>query len=140
MYEMTQTHKRKIGEANKKGRFKKCSVCPKKFWVAPWEEARKTPKQCCSRECFKVRYKKLFAGKGSKNQFWSGGKWSYIKKQALLRDNYTCKCGFRDKEIMEVDHVKERKLGGKNTLENAQTLCPNCHARKTIKFLKGCNI
>ena len=56
------------------------------------------------------------------------------KKQALLRDNYTCqKCGLHDPEVMDVDHIKPRHLSPELylVLKNLLTLCANCHTRKT---------
>ncbi len=49
-----------------------------------------------------------------------------LKKQILKRDNYKCViCGMGKKEGVElhIDHIKPKDLGGKATLENAQTLC-----------------
>lgn len=74
--------------------------------------------------------------RGDKNPSWKGGKWRWIKKQALLRDDYTCQiCGLREPEIMEVDHIKPKSIypNFKNDLNNLITLCPNCHRRKTLR-------
>jgi 5-methylcytosine-specific restriction endonuclease McrA len=90
-------------------------------------------------------------GKGEKHPRWKGGKWLYWRKQALIRDNYTCRqCGLYDLEIMDVDHIepikctlRERREIERETdiqlhgIDNLQTLCPNCHKRKTIKQLKA---
>ena len=45
------------------------------------------------------------------------------------RDNYTCKkCGYvGDKTLVLAHHIKPRKQGGKNLLENGMTLCKPCH-------------
>ena len=68
---------------------------------------------------------------------WRGGKYKYVKRQVLERDAYTCKsCGHCEPEIMEVDHLTEKSAGGSNEVDNLQTLCPNCHARKTRAFRK----
>jgi 5-methylcytosine-specific restriction endonuclease McrA len=32
---------------------------------------------------------------------------------------------------MDVDHIVPRAFGGKNSLDNLQYLCPNCHRQKT---------
>lgn len=88
---------------------------------------------------------------GDKHPRWKGGKWTYWRKQALIRDNYTCKiCGLYDIEIMDVDHIepirctlRERREIERETdiqlhgINNLQTLCPNCHKRKTIKQFKN---
>lgn len=49
-----------------------------------------------------------------------------LKEQILKRDNYKCViCGMGKNEGVElhIDHIKPKDLGGKATLENAQTLC-----------------
>lgn len=85
--------------------------------------------------------KKIPHPKGEKSGNWRGGKRRYLCKETLKRDNYTCKkCGLHDKEIMQVDHIIERIIGGLDNLKNLQTLCPNCHWRKTIRFLKQARI
>ena len=70
------------------------------------------------------------------NGNWKGGKIDYLKKKAKERDKYTCQlCSFSDAGIMQVDHIKPKTLFPElfEVLENLMTLCPNCHARKTIK-------
>lgn len=45
------------------------------------------------------------------------------------RDDFTCQeCGSRHR--LEADHVKPYSLGGETTLDNLQTLCHDCNARK----------
>lgn len=76
---------------------------------------------------------------GDKNPTWRGGAWNYWNGQAKIRDNYTCQmCGFSDKEIMQVDHIKPKSLFPelKKVLDNLMTVCPNCHARKTNREKK----
>lgn len=134
---MTETHKMRIGQANKRGRFENCLVCKNKFWLQPHREKTKYPQKYCSRDCFKIQYKKEHSGEGENNKFWRGGSFSYRKRFVLKRDNWTCAvCGLKDLEIMEVDHIIEKFYGGTDDFENLQTLCPNCHARKTNRFLR----
>ena len=67
---------------------------------------------------------------------WSGGTWQRFRRLALKRDDYTCQaCGFRDPEIMTVDHIVPRALAPERMYDmtNIVTACPNCHARKTIE-------
>ena len=105
---MTEDHKRKIGEANKRGKFIKCKNCGKKVWASPYELKRKDPKRYCGINCFREYYRKNFAKKGKENRFWKNRTLAYLKKIVLKRDNWSCrKCGFRDKEIMQVDHKKK---------------------------------
>ncbi len=72
---------------------------------------------------------------GENNFKWTGGiNMLYLRKKVLLRDNYTCQiCGLLDKEIMEVDHQKPKRIFPelKFDLNNLLSLCPNCHSRKT---------
>lgn len=78
--------------------------------------------------------------RGEKNHNWKGGSWGLRKEWVKTRDDYTCQiCGLRDLEIMEVDHIKERSNFPELALElnNLLTLCPNCHRRKTNRFLKS---
>ncbi|OGT23540.1 MAG: hypothetical protein A2W47_04505 [Gammaproteobacteria bacterium RIFCSPHIGHO2_12_38_15] len=70
---------------------------------------------------------------------WKGGKVNWLTMETKIRDNYTCQiCGFRDPDIMEVDHIKPKSLYPEleSALENLVTLCPNCHRRKTIRDWK----
>ena len=82
-------------------------------------------------------YGKKPFGEAETHVAWVGGTWKYWRTKALKRDDYTCqKCGYKDIRIMEVDHIVELKGENRNdpnnnTLENLQTLCPNCHRLKT---------
>lgn len=76
---------------------------------------------------------------GSKNPVWKGGADKYWQRQAKIRDDYVCQlCGFREIEIMEVDHVLPKSIYPKlrHDLSNLMTLCPNCHRRKTNREKK----
>lgn len=67
---------------------------------------------------------------------WKGGRTTYLRKQCLKRDNYTCKiCGLYDPEIVCADHIKPKSQFPELSfnLDNLQTLCPNCHERKSRK-------
>lgn len=142
---MSDEHKRKIGQANRRGRFINCAVCDVVFWVNPYQENQKYPRKCCSQNCFRIRQRETMSGE--KNPSWKGGVTSRIKKgnifiskssfrfDVLERDNWTCvKCGIDDEEVLEVDHILEVSVGGKTEMENLQTLCANCHRRKTRRF------
>lgn len=76
---------------------------------------------------------------GEKNGTWQGGGWNYWSKTTKIRDDYTCQiCGFREPEIMEVDHIKPKSLFPelRKSPDNLLTLCPNCHRRKTNRERK----
>lgn len=56
-----------------------------------------------------------------------------LRKRVFERDQGFCaKCGAYDSH-WEADHVTALWEGGKDTLENLQTLCRHCHMAKTIK-------
>ena len=66
-------------------------------------------------------------------------KWA--RQQVRMRDDYTCQiCGLKDKEVIEVDHInpikKPKKYGFADDINNMQCICPNCHRRKTNRFLR----
>lgn len=72
---------------------------------------------------------------GETNPFWKGGGVLYLAREAKKRDNYTCQhCGLQEREILMVDHIRSKALRPdlKYVLDNLVTLCPNCHARKTL--------
>lgn len=57
--------------------------------------------------------------------------WEILRKQVLERDGFRCVIDHRT-ELLEVDHIVPVALGGSaSTLENLQTLCSECHKRKT---------
>tara|TARA_E500000305_G_C4029093_1_gene243671 strand:+ start:5666 stop:5968 length:303 start_codon:yes stop_codon:yes gene_type:complete len=57
--------------------------------------------------------------------------WKAVRTEAKRRDGWKCiKCGSRTR--LEVDHIKGLRDGGDPfNLENLQTLCGSCHAKKT---------
>lgn len=76
---------------------------------------------------------------GPESANWKGGSEQYQKRLALIRDDFTCQvCGLQDDEITVVDHIKPKALYPElhKTLSNLITLCPNCHARKSIREKK----
>lgn len=65
--------------------------------------------------------------------------WDSARSYVLLRDRYTCRlCGARRRaRELDVDHILEIARGGA-ALEysNLQTVCRDCHRRKTRAFLR----
>lgn len=52
-----------------------------------------------------------------------------IRKAVILRDGRKCKeCG-KSNAVLEVHHIKPRRLNGSTTLSNLITLCGNCHQK-----------
>lgn len=56
-----------------------------------------------------------------------------IRDRVLMRDCYTCQmCGRVDPGPgLEVDHIVRLESGGKESDDNRQTLCVDCHREKT---------
>ncbi len=65
--------------------------------------------------------------------------WDSARSYVLLRDRYTCRlCAVRHRaRELDVDHIIEIARGGA-ALEysNLQTVCRDCHGRKTRAFLR----
>jgi len=60
-----------------------------------------------------------------------------IRERILLRDEYTCRrCG-RVSRDLEIDHITPLHMGGAESDENRQSLCPECHEKKTAEEEKG---
>lgn len=58
-----------------------------------WNKGKKCPYVSERNKVMNQKFKK----EGNPN--WKGGRWNHVKKETLLRDNYTCrKCGFNDKD------------------------------------------
>jgi len=61
--------------------------------------------------------------------------WQARRRRVLRRDDYTCRaCGLRSTRVddisFDVDHVVPKSDGGSHALDNLQTLCLPCHAKK----------
>lgn len=47
-----------------------------------------------------------------------------------------CKLAFEPSDVMEVDHIKPKSMGGKDTYQNLQLLHRQCHVQKTAEERK----
>jgi len=58
---------------------------------------------------------------------------AFHRKEVLLRDQFTCqKCKRELPEYaLEADHIIPLSQGGPDNMMNMQTLCIECHRRKT---------
>ncbi|RSV11654.1 HNH endonuclease, partial [Sphingomonas sp. ABOLF] len=60
----------------------------------------------------------------------------WMRQQVFERDGFQCcDCGAEDR--LECDHVVPVSKGGETTLENLQTLCKPCNARKRDRIRKS---
>lgn len=79
-------------------------------------------------------YTKPFANAKRSNIFYNTPEWRSLRKEALIRDDYTCViCG--SKENLEVDHIipPRGRADLFFNLDNLQTLCSSCHKSKTAR-------
>ncbi|EMA04274.1 HNH endonuclease [Haloarcula vallismortis] len=58
--------------------------------------------------------------------------WKWRRREAIIRDDYTCQeCGVKggpDGDVqLHVHHQTPAAEGGRNDLENLETLCASCH-------------
>lgn len=87
-------------------------------------------KKYCSRECANRSRTGISYNRGSRKS-----KVVYVEglKQRLIETNGArCQvCGYdKNINILQVHHIKFRKFGGTDDLDNLMLLCPNCHAEK----------
>ena len=70
--------------------------------------------------------------------YYTSPEWEKLRVQALRRDGWRCtKCGVGVRGARAgqsrpvVDHIVNRKQGGKDELANLEVLCLPCHNKKT---------
>ena len=128
----SKEHRGKINESRKKnGWFKDAAKTKQKMRVVHSGENHHFFGKTFTEE---HRKKISNAKKGKRPNNFAGGSIKFWKKEALIRDDYTCQtCLLRDTEIMEVDHILPKSVAPHlaTSLENLITLCPNDHRRKT---------
>ena len=102
-----------------------CVECGKEFYV----------KQCevvngkgiyCSKKC---RDKSMILIGLPAPQFYTRTEWKQIRLEVLDRDGNKCQqCGFNGKGL-HIHHIKRKRYGGTEELENLITLCHVCHMK-----------
>lgn len=70
---------------------------------------------------------KVYAHKTDSCEYASKKAWTNAAKR--LRGDKCSRCGW-DRAPCDVHHIVTRSCGGKNTIENAEILCPNCHRER----------
>lgn len=61
-----------------------------------------------------------------------GVRWRRLRKLVLQRDHYICQqCGQPAGVSAHADHILAKRAGGADEIGNLQTLCHDCHNRKT---------
>lgn len=65
-----------------------------------------------------------------------GRPWRRLKQSVHERDLWTCcQCG-RVTMDLECDHIINKAQGGTDDMHNLQSLCKDCHSKKTIQESK----
>jgi len=65
---------------------------------------------------------------------------SLTKREILRRDNYTCQFCGRKSQLLTIDHVVPRRLGGQHIWTNVVAACPPCNRRKGGKNPENANM
>ena len=112
-----------------KGCFKKGSI--------PWNKGKQHSDDT-RKKISESRQKNPLLGNKNPN-YKHGNDWKTLRNIILERDDYTCQeCRWCEPDIMQVDHIQPKSIYPElqYELNNLECLCPNCHARKTIKDKK----
>ena len=65
--------------------------------------------------------------------------WSSVRHDILERDLNTCRICGRNEDVMDIDHILPKSLGGNEwNHDNLQVLCRNCHEAKTLQDNRLC--
>ncbi|MCG2572416.1 HNH endonuclease [Acinetobacter sp. ME22] len=62
-----------------------------------------------------------------------GRPWRRLKGKIHLRDEWACQCCGRVTTELELDHIINVAQGGTDDESNLQSLCVECHKKKTQK-------
>jgi 5-methylcytosine-specific restriction endonuclease McrA len=62
-------------------------------------------------------------------------KWRKIRQRVIDRDQCCQRCG--TEEMLSVDHIVPRNLGGSDSLDNLQVLCSACNSSKGGRFFES---
>lgn len=89
-------------------------------------------------ETTREKLKKAPKAMGSASGNWKGGTRDWWKRMVLKRDDYTCqRCRMKEllEGFMDADHIEPKSKYPEIQFEisNGQTLCPNCHRRKSLE-------
>jgi len=144
-------YNRKLSNTSvRRGAYKKCLTCGKKFYVTPYKIETH---RYCSCECWTTSEEgrkmvseaqkasqKTNPRTGENSPSWRGGltpkhrsrlttaKWYKLRDIILARDNHRCKkCGSKETPL-HVHHILPWRYGGEDEEGNLITLCKHCHA------------
>lgn len=76
--------------------------------------------------------------RGNRHKRGYGNHWNKLRVIVLERDNHLCRecllCG-KYTTATDVDHIIPKSKGGTDDISNLQSLCHECHKKKTRKDL-----
>lgn len=78
--------------------------------------------------------------KGDRHQRGYGTKWDKLRKKILRRDHYLCQPCYKLNKLTpaeQVDHIVPKAQGGTGERDNLQSICTECHNKKTATEKKG---
>jgi 5-methylcytosine-specific restriction protein A len=109
------------GCGNITDRRKYCSACERKRTARRWAVFQKERQE---------QGQNIYHSKG----------WQVLRQTVLERDRWLCLECLRNgiyTSATEVDHIIPRSQGGSDDLSNLQSLCHECHKRKTYSESAG---
>jgi 5-methylcytosine-specific restriction endonuclease McrA len=62
-------------------------------------------------------------------------KWRKIRQRVIDRDGCCQACG--TEQMLTVDHIVPRRLGGDDNMDNLQVLCSGCNSSKGGRFFES---
>lgn len=115
---------------------KRCIICNKEF-----ESMKGRRRKICDDvECRSKFYS------GSRNFRWLGGKsyikgikmseWKQLSCAIMKRDNWLCQSCRKSNDLLHVHHIVPYRFSKDNSPDNLITLCPNCHSKADIHYLR----
>jgi hypothetical protein len=110
-----------------------CRVCERLFQPnMMWQFARHVCDACATQIIWDCRGSYIEAAAsepGEKPAYVKAVISAELRSDVFIRDGHRCvKCG--SQHVLQVDHIKAERWGGKTVLENLRTLCRRCNTRK----------
>jgi len=114
-------------EAQKRGRFVKCSTCGKSIWRGLASlRSSKSGKFFCTKSCQTLWRNKVYTGPN--HALWIGGSSFGFYRKKILESNVPVICNLckeKDTRVLEVHHKDGNRQN--NEIDNLVWICLNCH-------------
>lgn len=62
-------------------------------------------------------------------QYYQSPEWKALRQEVIERDGGKCTRCRKSHKALIAHHKVERVLGGPDTMENLESLCPSCHLK-----------